>query len=263
MTVSSSTNSASYSGNGSTTVFAYGFKIFAASDLTVTLVNDTTGVETTQTLTTHYTVSGAGTDSGGNVTFGSAPASGNTVKIERILPHTQTTTYTENDAFPSQAHEDGLDRLTMLTQQAPAYRAGTFVPAVRDAKNTGGNLATVAKAIGRYTKIGRMVHVHISLEDITTTGMTGSNGVFILNLPFSAHNTGLGAAELNAAGSMIYSNISQSTSGASWTPYIVSGASHIRFAAGANNATFESIQVNDLTSGSADMYIAIAYEASS
>jgi hypothetical protein len=118
MTVSSSTNSASYSGNGSTTVFAYAFKIFEDSDLTVTLVNDTTGVETAQTLTTHYTVSGAGTNSGGNVTFVAAPASGNTVKIKRSLAFTQTTTYTENDAFPAKAHEDGLDRLTMLTQQS-------------------------------------------------------------------------------------------------------------------------------------------------
>ena len=117
MTVSSSTNSASYSGNGSTTVFAYAFKIFEDSDLTVTLVNDSTGVETVQTLTTHYTVSGAGTNSGGNVTFVTAPASGNTVKIKRSLAFTQTTTYTENDAFPAKAHEDGLDRLTMLTQQ--------------------------------------------------------------------------------------------------------------------------------------------------
>ena len=117
MTVSSDTNSVTYSGNGSTTVFAYTFKIFANSDLVVSLRNDTTGVSTTQTLTTDYTVSGAGTDSGGNVTFVTAPASGNTVKIERNLAFTQTTVYTENDAFPAKSHEDALDRLTMLTQQ--------------------------------------------------------------------------------------------------------------------------------------------------
>ena len=94
MTVSSDTNSVTYSGNGSTTVFPYSFKIFANSDLVVSLRNDTTGVSTTQTLTTDYTVSGAGTDSGGNVTFVTAPASGNTVKIERNLAFTQTTVYT-------------------------------------------------------------------------------------------------------------------------------------------------------------------------
>lgn len=117
MTVSSDTNSVTYSGNGSTTVFPYSFKIFENTDLIVTLIDDATEVETVQTLTTDYTVSGAGNNSGGNVTFVTAPASGKTVKIERNLAFTQTTVYTENDAFPAKSHEDALDRLTMLTQQ--------------------------------------------------------------------------------------------------------------------------------------------------
>ena len=37
MTVSSSTNRVSYSGNGTLTVFAYTFKVFDESDLTVIL----------------------------------------------------------------------------------------------------------------------------------------------------------------------------------------------------------------------------------
>ena len=69
MTVSSTTVKNSYSGNGSTTEFAYGYKIFADSDLIVIIRTDSTGVETVKPLTTHYTVSGAGDASGGNVTF--------------------------------------------------------------------------------------------------------------------------------------------------------------------------------------------------
>ena len=117
MTVSSSISSVSYSGNGATTGFSYTFKIFANSDLVVSLKNNTTGVSTTQTLTTDYTVSGAGSDSGGTVTFVTAPPSGNTVIIRRVLPYTQETDYTENDPFPAASHEDALDKLTMLTQQ--------------------------------------------------------------------------------------------------------------------------------------------------
>ena len=118
MTVSTTTNRASYSGNGSTTAFAYGFKIFADADLTV-IIRSSAGVETTKTLTTHYTVSGAGTDSGGNVTFttGNVPASGETVVILRKLTLTQATDYVANDPFPAESHEDALDRLTMITQQ--------------------------------------------------------------------------------------------------------------------------------------------------
>jgi hypothetical protein len=115
MTISSTTTKVSYAGNGSTTVFAYTFKIFADADLEV-IVRSATGTETTKSLTTHYTVSGAGADGGGNVTFGTAPVSGETVVIRRNLGLTQGTDYVENDPFPANSHEDGLDRLTFITQ---------------------------------------------------------------------------------------------------------------------------------------------------
>jgi hypothetical protein len=117
MTVSSTTTKNSYSGNGSTTVFAYGFKVFDEDDLTVILRTDATGTETVQSITTNYTVSGVGNASGGNVTFVTAPASGITVVIRRASPLTQTTDYTPNDPFPAASHEDALDNLTFIAQQ--------------------------------------------------------------------------------------------------------------------------------------------------
>jgi hypothetical protein len=118
MTVSSTTVKNSYSGNSSTTVFAYSFKIFADSDLQV-IIRSSTGTETTKSLTTHYTVSGAGDASGGNVTFtsGNTPATGETVVIRRAVPQTQAIDYIANDPFPAESHEEGLDRATMTTQQ--------------------------------------------------------------------------------------------------------------------------------------------------
>ena len=117
MTVSSTTTKNSYSGNGSTTVFAYGFKVFDEDDLTVILRTDATGAEAVQSITTNYTVSGVGNTSGGNVTFVTAPASGITVVIRRASPLTQTTDYTPNDPFPAASHEDALDNLTFIAQQ--------------------------------------------------------------------------------------------------------------------------------------------------
>jgi hypothetical protein len=119
MTVSSTTVKNSYSGNGSTTQFAYGFKIFADSDLIVIIRTDSTGAETVKTLTTHYTVAGAGDASGGSITFtsGNTPASGQTVVIIREVPQTQAIDYIANDPFPAESHEEGLDRATMTTQQ--------------------------------------------------------------------------------------------------------------------------------------------------
>ena len=118
MTISSTTVKNSYSGNGSTTAFAYTFKIFANTDLQV-IIRSSTGTETVKTLTTHYTVSGVGDASGGNVTFtsGNIPASGETVVIRRAVPQTQAIDYIANDPFPAESHEEGLDRATMTTQQ--------------------------------------------------------------------------------------------------------------------------------------------------
>ena len=120
MTVSSTTVKNSYSGNSSTTVFALYLsqKIFADTDLEV-IIRSSTGTETTKTLTTHYTVSGAGDASGGNVTFtsGNTPATGETVVIRRGVPQTQAIDYIANDPFPAESHEEGLDRATMTIQQ--------------------------------------------------------------------------------------------------------------------------------------------------
>jgi len=118
VTVSTTSNKVSFSANGSTTVFAYNFKIFADADLTV-IIRAADGTETTKTLTTHYTVSGAGSASGGNVTFtsGNTPANGETVVIARQLTKTQGTDYVANDPFPAESHEDALDRLTFITQE--------------------------------------------------------------------------------------------------------------------------------------------------
>ena len=119
MTVSSTTTKNSYSGNASTTVFAYGFKIFSDDDITVIIRTDSTGAEVTKTKTTHYTVSGVGDSSGGNVTFtsGNTPASGETVVLLRSTARTQLTDYVANDPFPAATHEDALDKLTFIAQE--------------------------------------------------------------------------------------------------------------------------------------------------
>ena len=124
MTVSSTTTKVSYSGNGSTTVFAYTFKIFAAAEITV-IIRSSTGTETVKSLTTHYTLSNIGVDGGGNVTFGSAPASGETVVLIRNTPNTQTLDLVENDPFLSSSFEDTLDKIThqLIEQQEEIDRS--------------------------------------------------------------------------------------------------------------------------------------------
>ena len=118
MTISSTTVRNSYSGDGSTDTFTYNFKIFQNSDIQV-IIRSTDGTETIKTITTHYTVTGAGASGGGSVIFtsGNIPTSTQTVVLRRNIPQTQAIDYIANDPFPAESHEEGLDRATMAIQQ--------------------------------------------------------------------------------------------------------------------------------------------------
>ena len=116
MTVSSSTARASYSGNGSTTLFAVPFYFLANSHLLVVL-RSSSGAETTQVLGTNYTVTGAGVLAGGSITMTAAPASSTTLVISRNVPLTQETDLQPNDRLPAETLEQSLDKLTMIAQQ--------------------------------------------------------------------------------------------------------------------------------------------------
>ena len=118
MTISSTTVKNSYSGNGTLNTFNYTFKIFADADIQV-IIRDANATETVKTLTTHYTVTGAGNANGGTIVFtsGNIPTNTETVVLRRALPQTQSIDYIANDAFPAESHEEGLDRSMMAIQQ--------------------------------------------------------------------------------------------------------------------------------------------------
>ena len=118
MTISSTTVKNSYSGNGTLDTFNYTFKIFADADIQV-IIRDASATETVKTLTTHYTVTGAGSASGGTIVFtaGNIPSATETVVIRRASPQTQAIDYIANDPFPAESHEEGLDRSMMAIQQ--------------------------------------------------------------------------------------------------------------------------------------------------
>lgn len=104
--------------NGSTTVFAYNFKIFAKTDLQVFL-RTIAGVEELQTVDTNYTVAGIGDETGGSITFVTAPdnAAHDAILIRRKVPRTQTLTMIEGGDLPSKSTEERLDRAIMMIQE--------------------------------------------------------------------------------------------------------------------------------------------------
>jgi len=116
MTISSQLKRLSYSGNGSTTSFAYSFRILDQASLKV-VVQSAAGVDSVKTITTDYTVSGVGSSVGGAVVFVTAPVLGETVSIILDPELTQLTDYSTGGAFPAQSHEDALDKQLNLNKR--------------------------------------------------------------------------------------------------------------------------------------------------
>ena len=113
MTISSTINEVSYTGDGTNNTYPYTFVIFANTDLYVYIDS------VLQTLTTDYTVTNVAEPQGGNVVFesGSIPALGTSVVIYRDVPQTQQTDYVGGEKFSPETHERALDRLTTIAQQ--------------------------------------------------------------------------------------------------------------------------------------------------
>lgn len=132
LTVASTSNRVSYSGNGSTTAFAFAYPYRASSDLIVNVRTTATGAESLKVEGSDYTVSGtptsdAGGFASGTVTFGTAPASGTQVHIDRVPTTTQTADLIAGDGLQPNSWEGAIDKLTLITQELDARFARTLL----------------------------------------------------------------------------------------------------------------------------------------
>jgi hypothetical protein len=127
LTVSDTNPRVQYTATSSQTVFAYAFPIFADADLKV--YQDTTLL----TLTTDYTVSGAASSSGGNVTLGTGATTGDIITIYRDLAVSRSSDYQTGGDLLAETLNDDLDKLVMMVQQSEfdvsnrSIRFGQFV----------------------------------------------------------------------------------------------------------------------------------------
>jgi chemotaxis protein histidine kinase CheA len=128
MAISSEISSVSYSGNGSTTIFAYTFKIINQSDLVVVIADSDDLVPDNSyelTLDTDYTVDGEGEDSGGNVTLGDLTSycgaeelpEGWVLSIRREVDILQGTELETQGGYSADIFEAMIDYVTMVCQQ--------------------------------------------------------------------------------------------------------------------------------------------------
>lgn len=144
MTVTATSSRVEYAGNGVTVAFTVPFYFLENADLKVYKDG------TLQTITTHYTVSGAGNSAGGTVTFLSAPAVSQSIVIFRDPSMAQDADYVENDPFPAQSHERALDKLTMIAQRIRELVNRSF--RLSDSDTTGAS--TIIPTPAAYKLIG-------------------------------------------------------------------------------------------------------------
>lgn len=123
MTISSSINRVSYTGNNSTVAFAFGQKFFQPADIVFLVVDNVTGDFTRLNYGSDYTISGTQDEngaypSGAEFTANVAPATGTTVILFRNPLPVQTEVHEDNDPLPAASIDDPLDLLTCLVIRA-------------------------------------------------------------------------------------------------------------------------------------------------
>ena len=127
MTIAANDRLKAHTGDGTTTDFSFDFPILSSSEIRVTL--DVSGVQTVQTIATHYTVTIAG-DGTGTVSFVTAPASGTGIYFEGVTEVTQTAAYANADRFPASAHEGSMDKFAKILQEQGAKLSRALVAPV-------------------------------------------------------------------------------------------------------------------------------------
>ncbi len=111
MTVADNTSRNQYTATSGQTVFAYTFEIVDKDDIVV-LIN---GIPLSEG--TDYTVTGVGSDTGGNIVLTSGTTGGNIVTIYRDMPYSRTQNYTNSGDFLASEVNSDFDRLWLAGEQ--------------------------------------------------------------------------------------------------------------------------------------------------
>ena len=111
MTVADNTSRNQYTATSGQTVFAYTFEIVDKDDIVV-LKNGTTLSEGTD-----YSVSGVGTDSGGNVTLSVGASTNDVLTLYRDMPYARTQNYTNSGDFLASDVNSDFDNLWLAGEQ--------------------------------------------------------------------------------------------------------------------------------------------------
>lgn len=112
MTIESSVNDGiTYSGNDSTTVFSFPFKVNLASQVEV-IIRDALEAETTKVVDVDYTVTNQNVEGSGSLTYpisGDPLATGSKITITPVMDYKQSTDIRNQGRFAPTSHEQAFD----------------------------------------------------------------------------------------------------------------------------------------------------------
>ena len=130
MTVSAQNSYISYTGNGSTKIYSWPYKLFVAGDLKAYTVVTATGVSSLLTAggggTYDYTIAYDSVSEAWSVTLNNNLPATHKLYLTRVMDLEQATDYIEGDAFPAAVHEDTLDKIVLTQQQQQEQLNRTF-----------------------------------------------------------------------------------------------------------------------------------------
>lgn len=144
MALTNTDRKVTYAGNGSATVFPYGFPVLSDAHLSV-ILTDGAGVETTLS-SSLYAATGIGRLGGGSVTYplgGPALGTGTKLTIVRTVPYTQTTVLSNQGGYYPEVVERRFDEIYMAIQQLAEIVGRTTVSSISDPATEQNNYALI------------------------------------------------------------------------------------------------------------------------
>ena len=126
------------------------------------------------------------------------------------------------------------------------FEEGTFDVTIRDA-TSGGNTGSVTQT-NKYVKIGSFVWMQFNLINITTTGMTGGNVLYLTGLPFTPATGSYGS------GSVIVNQVNIDANVYDLNLFQNAGQSYAAFLQNVDNSGSTSAPVNLFDNSTADAF---------
>jgi hypothetical protein len=211
MTLLTADSIVTHVGNASTVAFPYSRKFISNSHVFVTL----DGVATTA-----YTLIGAGSESGGTVTFNTAPGSGVRIVIYRAVPFTQETDLENFDGNPAVVHENQLDLIVMQTQNLDERVDRALVAPVDDV-NVSLVLPKASARANGYPYFGTSGEILVTTDAAGVSAAAAAASASAASASASSASSSAATAAA-IAGSAVWSNVVFLTSASS--PYSVTSA---------------------------------------